>query len=306
MYNNKYSFILPAYKAKYLSIAIKSILNQTYTNFELVVVDDASPEDLKSIVESFSDNRVFYFRNPVNLGGESLCNNWHHCLKYVKGEYMILASDDDVFEKDFLHYVDKYVIKYPECDIIRCNTRIINGHGNIEKEDCSFTTCKVSLADYLDKYFLNQVRCIANTVYKSKWILEHGFSVYDLAWHSDNMTAFQAAKNNGIVLIGDKVLFNFRVSGINISSSITNSSVLRKSKATSIYYSDLVRLINELPISLKKIRLRFKYMRTARLLFYGYICNVGFEAIKDDILQCKIFNPLGKLILLSLKIKKVH
>lgn len=47
-------------------------------------------------------------------------------------------------------------------------------------------------------------------------------------------------------------------------------------------------------------------MRTARLLFYGYMCNVGFEAIKDDILQCNIFNPLQKLILLSLKIKKVH
>lgn len=72
---------------------------------------------------------------------------------------MILASDDDVFEKNFLHYVDKYVIKYPECEIIRCNTRIINGHRDIKrtlkKEDCSFTTYKVSLADYLDKYFLN-------------------------------------------------------------------------------------------------------------------------------------------------------
>lgn len=70
MYNKKYSFILPAYKAKYLSMAIKSILNQTYTDFELVVIDDASPEDLRSIVESFSDDRVLYFRNPVNLGGE--------------------------------------------------------------------------------------------------------------------------------------------------------------------------------------------------------------------------------------------
>lgn len=39
--------MLSVYKAKYLSIAIKSILDQTYTNFELVVIDDASPEDLK-------------------------------------------------------------------------------------------------------------------------------------------------------------------------------------------------------------------------------------------------------------------
>lgn len=68
----KYTFLLPAYKAKYLGLAIKSILAQTYRDFKLVIVDDASPEDLKSIVDTFSDRRVTYLRNKVNLGGRNL------------------------------------------------------------------------------------------------------------------------------------------------------------------------------------------------------------------------------------------
>ena len=49
-----FSFVLPAYKAQFLQEAVASILNQTYQNLELVIVDDASPEDLKSIVNMFT------------------------------------------------------------------------------------------------------------------------------------------------------------------------------------------------------------------------------------------------------------
>ena len=62
----KYSFILPAYKAKYFHQAISSILNQTYTDIELVIVNDASPEDLDTIVSSFDDSRIRYYKNKEN------------------------------------------------------------------------------------------------------------------------------------------------------------------------------------------------------------------------------------------------
>ena len=50
--NMKYSFVLPAYKARFFKEALDSILNQTYNDFELIIVNDASPEDLDSIVNS--------------------------------------------------------------------------------------------------------------------------------------------------------------------------------------------------------------------------------------------------------------
>ena len=54
----KVSFILPAWKTLFLHSAIESILRQTYRDIELVVVDDCSPQDIKSIVDSFGDPRT--------------------------------------------------------------------------------------------------------------------------------------------------------------------------------------------------------------------------------------------------------
>ena len=77
----KYQFILPAYKRTYLKKALESILSQTYKNFEVIVIDDASPEDLKSICDEFTDIRLHYYRNKVNIGRDNLCHMWKHCLK---------------------------------------------------------------------------------------------------------------------------------------------------------------------------------------------------------------------------------
>lgn len=59
----KFSITIPAYKTAYLKECIESILAQTYTNFELIIVNDASPEDLTSIVHSFDDSRIRYYIN---------------------------------------------------------------------------------------------------------------------------------------------------------------------------------------------------------------------------------------------------
>ena len=66
-----------------LEEAIKSCLSQTYKNFELVIVDDFSPEDLKSIVAPFlSDERVRYYRNEKNFGAVDVVDNWNRALSF--------------------------------------------------------------------------------------------------------------------------------------------------------------------------------------------------------------------------------
>ena len=59
----KVSFIMPAYKARFLKEAIASIIAQTFVDWELVVVDDCSPDNLEQIVSKFKDGRIRYFRN---------------------------------------------------------------------------------------------------------------------------------------------------------------------------------------------------------------------------------------------------
>ena len=58
---------MPAYKAAFIREAIESILGQTYTDFELIIVDDASPEGLEAIVSEYNDPRLTYHKNEQNI-----------------------------------------------------------------------------------------------------------------------------------------------------------------------------------------------------------------------------------------------
>ena len=127
----KYSFVLPAYKARFFREAIESILNQTYSEFELIIVNDASPEDLDSIVNSYSDERIRYYRNKENIGGRDLVAQWNECLSYTQADYVILASDDDVYSPLYLEKMDELVCKYPDVYVFRPRIQIIDSSSSI-------------------------------------------------------------------------------------------------------------------------------------------------------------------------------
>jgi glycosyltransferase involved in cell wall biosynthesis len=90
-----FSIGIPAFKAKYLNECIDSILRQTYANFELIIVNDASPEDLETIVKSFTDSRIKYYCNDKNFGAEHVVDNWNKCLSIATGDFFVLMGDDD-------------------------------------------------------------------------------------------------------------------------------------------------------------------------------------------------------------------
>lgn len=127
----KYSFVLPAYKARFFKEALDSILAQTYKDFELIIVNDASPEDLDSIVKSYDDSRIRYYVNEENIGGKDLVAQWNHCLEYVNGEYVILASDDDLYHLEYLERMNVLVDKYPEVNVFRPRVQLIDESNSI-------------------------------------------------------------------------------------------------------------------------------------------------------------------------------
>ena len=94
------SVCIPAYYAgENLRAAIESVLAQNYQNFELLIVDDASPEDIQGVVNEFNDERIFYVRNKENLGPEG---NWNRCLLLSSGRYFKLLPHDDLLHPECL------------------------------------------------------------------------------------------------------------------------------------------------------------------------------------------------------------
>jgi glycosyltransferase involved in cell wall biosynthesis len=94
------SIVIPTYKRTWgLRRAIESVLRQSFRDFELWIVDDASPDDTADVAGSFSDPRIRYFRQPTNVG---VARNWSAGLERAEGEFVALLMDDDRYEPDFL------------------------------------------------------------------------------------------------------------------------------------------------------------------------------------------------------------
>jgi glycosyltransferase involved in cell wall biosynthesis len=241
----KYSFVLPAYKAKYFKEAIDSILNQTYVNFELVIVNDASPEDLDSIVDSYEDKRIRYYKNEQNVGGKDLVAQWNHSITYARGKYLILASDDDVYSPLYLEKMDALVDKYPNVNVFRPRVKRINNKGDI-----------VRIEGYQPEYLTKLEYLYAWTnlwigsgvpfyIFKREALLAiGGFASYPLAWFSDDATVLRLM-DPGIVTC-NMTLFTFRLSTESISTTQNSKvSLSAKLKATKMFCEEHNKIIGD-------------------------------------------------------------
>ena len=92
----KISVLLPVYNTKeaYLRETIESILHQTFKDFELIIVNDASTDsNVEKVVKSYKDRRIRYFKNPVNLG---ISQTRNRLIELAKGKYLAVMDHDDI------------------------------------------------------------------------------------------------------------------------------------------------------------------------------------------------------------------
>ena len=94
------SVIIPVYNAeKYLRKAVNSVINQTYTNLEIILIDDNSKDDSLSICRSFDDPRIRIISNPVSLGAAGARNKG---LDVFTGEYVAFVDADDYVHPEYI------------------------------------------------------------------------------------------------------------------------------------------------------------------------------------------------------------
>lgn len=244
----KYTFLVPAYKAKYFEEALGSILGQTYADFNVIVSDDCSPEDLKSVVEKFDDPRVTYRRNEKNIGAEHLVDHWNLLLGLTDAEYIIMASDDDVYDPGYLEEMDRLVSLYPDIDVFRPKLRLIDNEGKefwrekpVLEEDI---VSRKKLASLIaTEKFLSG---IPQFVFKRNALVAlGGFVYFPYAWSSDDATV-AALSPNGLA-ISKQTLFSFRFSGVSISTRKVTSKAEWSGKlyATAEYVKHAGECYNE-------------------------------------------------------------
>lgn len=243
----KFSFVLPAFKGRYLAESIKSILAQTVVDFELVIVNDCSPDDIAGIVADNTDDRIRYFENERNIGGTDLVAQWNKSLSYACGEYVILATDDDIYEPNFLESFVPLIEKYPKADLFHARILTFNDKGIIRldydyKEHMTFV-------GFLNRIFgFNWISGIPHYIFRTEALKNNGgFVNLPLAWGSDDASAIMMAHNG--VISSPEILVRFRYSDINISSQNDNHIVRRKVYAYLQYITWLDEIMMAMPVA---------------------------------------------------------
>jgi glycosyltransferase involved in cell wall biosynthesis len=108
------SFVVPCYKlAHFLPECVNSILSQTYEDFEVLIMDDCSPDNTAEVARSFQDRRVKHIRNNPNLGA---LPNYNKGISLSRGKYVWLISADDYLRRP--HVLQRYV------DLMEANPRV--------------------------------------------------------------------------------------------------------------------------------------------------------------------------------------
>tara|TARA_B110000027_G_C16112589_1_gene298480 strand:+ start:321 stop:1142 length:822 start_codon:yes stop_codon:yes gene_type:complete len=113
------SIILPTYNNdKTIFYSVNSILNQTYKNFELIIVNDFSTDNTKEIIQSFNDSRIVYLENDSNFG---MTLSIIKGIKNAKGDFIARMDGDDISVPDRLEKQLKYLTKNPNIDLVGSN-----------------------------------------------------------------------------------------------------------------------------------------------------------------------------------------
>jgi glycosyltransferase involved in cell wall biosynthesis len=126
----KVSVLVPTYnRSKYLKDAVDSILNQSFVDFEIIIVDNCSNDDTANVVLTYQDSRIQYIFNELNIGA---VGNYNKALRLARGEYVYLFSDDDVMsDEDNLKLKVAVLDEYCNVGIVHSSIETIDSNGNV-------------------------------------------------------------------------------------------------------------------------------------------------------------------------------
>lgn len=221
-------YILTYNRAKYLSETIRSVLNQSYSEFTLYILDNCSTDDTPSVVTEFIDERLHYIRHEKNIGG---IGNLNYALEHCKADYCVIFHDDDLMCEDFLMKEVEILESNEDIDIVSCNCFNIDENSNvIEKEypickDIFFTDFDKMLDDYL---MFQKTLCFPTIMYRMKMVRDNMYR-YDnnVGPCADVVFYWNVVADRGKILeLGDRLVM-YRTHCGQESSLSANSMILR-------------------------------------------------------------------------------
>lgn len=203
------SVAMPVYNAeKYIRPAMDSLLNQTYKNFELIIINDGSSDRSKEIIHSYSDPRIRYFENPVNLGISKTRNK---CIQRANGKYIAVLDNDDIALPDRLEKQVEFLESNDGYGVCGSFYDIIDGGGQVIcKMKLPVTNKEIKTYLLFDNCFCNSSVMILSEILK-EGLYSEGFDMIE-----DYYFLYSISKFKKLAIL-PQVLTQYRMHGKNTS-----------------------------------------------------------------------------------------
>ena len=215
----KFSIILPVYNVeKHITKCIDSLLAQTYNDYEIVVVNDQTPDNSMQIVERFAQEHPEKF-NIINQQNKGLGGARNTGVKAANGEYILFVDSDDYIESNTLQVLNGYIEKN-QCDILEFNYLEVSPKGKVLTRLTLYDNSKfVSNKDDIAKLLMGSpIAC--NKVFKREFFINSGVLFPEKTLYEDAVTRILIAKANSVMCCKE-YLYNY----VQHEGSIMNSNV---------------------------------------------------------------------------------
>jgi glycosyltransferase involved in cell wall biosynthesis len=234
------SVIIPNYNhAAYLAQRIESILNQSYRDFELIILDDGSTDNSRDIINQYkTDNPVIKtIYNDSNSGNPF--SQWNKGVVQGKEEFVWIAESDDSAEPDFLHKAVDTLEKHPEAGMVFADSRIINEIKGVEylasQRNKLFTNDKLekifnntTLNKNLLSFFDNPIVNVSSVLFRRSKYLEAGGAEASMRYCGDWMLYLKLFLTSGIRYIPEPLSIFRLHTGSGYHSHFRSNTMLKE------------------------------------------------------------------------------
>ena len=198
-----FSIIMPAFNArKFIKESIESVIHQTYSHWELIVIDDNSIDDTFSIASDFAkvDSRIKVFHNDTNMG---VSHSRNRGIKQAQGNFLAFLDSDDIWYPNKLAVQQQLIQSHPGRPIYFSSYEVINDHS-LSTSKSFLAPSEVSYSDLLKS---NSIGCLTSIINR-EIVNEPSFSEIG---HEDYQLWLSILRNGASAISTADVLAGYRV-----------------------------------------------------------------------------------------------
>lgn len=212
------SVLMPAYNCgKFVQHAIQSILNQTYTHWELLIADDCSTDDTKKVAESFSDPRIKFYHNTTNQG---YLKTWNKLAALAKGEYITFQDADDYCSPNRIELLYNYMVQHTDCGACGSNYVWVSEEDvELKRSDFSLNHTAIVEAMPARYHFIGSALMIRKTVLDT---IGYYNLFFDRLGGEDHYWLFLIAEKYTVANVPEHLYF-YRYNTQSVSGNLANN-----------------------------------------------------------------------------------